>query len=190
MRIVTGRFKGRRLHAPSGSEIRPTSDRIRESIFNVILHSLKDWQGSLHGASVIDVFAGTGSLGLETLSRGAEHATFIDNSPASLAITKKNAAHLGIWHNTTLLKLDATHLAPPPLAARAPCSVAFLDAPYKMELTQPALRNLKHHGWLANNALVVIETASDEILAIGSDFNVLEERTYGVAKVVFLKHCI
>ena len=189
MRIVAGRFKGRHLHAPSESEIRPTSDRVRESIFNIILHGLKGWKGSLHDAAVIDVFAGTGSLGLETLSRGAAHATFIDNSPASLAITKKNAAHLGIWRNITLLKLDATHLAPPPLAAKAPCSLAFLDAPYYMELTQPALSNLRHQGWLANNALVVVETAANENLVFGPNFSALEKRTFGVAKVVFLQYC-
>ena len=109
MRIVAGRFKGQRLHTSSGSEMRPTLDRVRESIFNVISHGLKNWEGSLHHAFVLDVFAGTGSLGLETLSRGAAHATFIDNSSASLAITKKNAARLGMWQNITLLKLDANN---------------------------------------------------------------------------------
>ena len=188
MRIVAGRFKGQRLHTSSGNKMRPTLERVRESIFNVILHGLKNWEGSLNHASVIDVFAGTGSFGLETLSRGAAHATFIDNSPASLAITKRNAEHLGIWRNITLLKLDATQLSPPPLAAKAPCSLAFLDAPYNMKLTQPALANLERQGWLANNALVVVEIAAKENLSFSSNFSALEERTYGPTKVVFLNY--
>jgi len=188
MRIVAGRFKGQRLHASSGIEIRPTPDRVREAIFNVILHGLKNWKGSLNHAFVIDVFAGTGSLGLETLSRGAAHATFIDNSSASLAITKKNAEQLDVWQNITLLKLDATQLSPPPLSAKAPCSLAFLDAPYNMKLSEPALADLECQGWLANNALVVIEIAAKENLSFSSNFSTLEERTYGATKVVFLHY--
>ena len=189
MRIIAGHFKGRRLHGPKGSEIRPTSDNMREAIFNVLTHGLTAWRGTLAGASIVDVFAGTGSLGLEALSRNAAHATFIDNAPASLAITKKNVTTLGIWPNVTILKFNATRLAPPPLAARAPCTLAFLDAPYNKELTQPALTSLKLNGWLAHDALVVIETAVNEILTLGSDYIFLEERTYGVAKVTFLKFC-
>jgi len=188
MRIVTGRFKGRRLYTSGGTEIRPTPDRVREAIFNVILHGLKNWEGSLDHASVIDVFSGTGSLGLETLSRGAAHATFIDNSSASLAITKKNAKQLDIWQKITLLKLDATQLSPPPFAAKAPCSLAFLDAPYNMNLSEPALANLERRGWLANNALVIVEIATKENLSFSSNFSTLEERTYGMTKVVFLHY--
>lgn len=188
MRIVSGRLKGRRLEAPGGHELRPTSDRARESIFNVIAHGLADWSGELAGASVVDLFCGTGALGLEALSRGAAHATLIDFSQGSLALAKKNAAHLGVWREVTLLKLDATRLAPPPLAASAPCQVAFLDAPYAQELTTPALHGLARQGWLADGGLAVVETAVDEPLVTGPGFIQLDERGYGAAKVVFLQY--
>ena len=188
MRIVAGRFKGRRLEAPGGRDTRPTSDRARESIFNVISHGLADWQGALDGASVVDVFAGTGALGLEALSRGATHATFIDASGGALASLKKNAAQMGAWRETTLLKLDATRLPPPPLAAKAPCGVAFLDAPYGQELTAPALAGLARQGWIGDGSLAVVEIGAEEPLVTGPGFTQLDERTYGAAKVVFLQY--
>lgn len=188
MRIVAGRFKGRRLEAPGGRELRPTSDRARESIFNVITHGLADWEGTLDGASVVDLFAGTGALGLEALSRGARHATFVDSTGAALAVVKKNAAHLGVWRETTLLKLDATRLAPPPLAAQAPCAVAFLDAPYGKELTAPALAGAARQGWLADGGMAVVEVGADEPLLTGPGFRQLDERAYGAARVVFLQY--
>jgi 16S rRNA (guanine966-N2)-methyltransferase len=188
VRIVAGRFKGQRLHVPGGQELRPTSDRARESMFNVIAHGLADWDGSLQDASVVDVFAGIGALGLEALSRGAAHATFIENSATSLAMIKKNAAHLGAWRDAMLLKLDATRLPPPPLAAKAPCTVAFLDAPYNQELTTPALTGLVNKGWLAAGGLAVIEIAADEPLFTAPGFTQLDVRTYGAAKVVFLQY--
>ena len=190
MRIVSGRFKGQRLQAPGGRELRPTSDRTRGSVFNVIIHGLREWKGSLDGTSVVDVFCGTGALGLEALSRGAAHATFIDNSQASLAVAKNNAANLVVWRETTLLKLDATRLAPPPLVAQGPCAIAFLDAPYKMEMTRPTLSGLARQGWLADGALCVVEVAADEIVSVGPCFTQLDERTYGSAKVVFLQYCV
>jgi 16S rRNA (guanine966-N2)-methyltransferase len=188
MRIVAGRLKGRRLEAPGGSDTRPTSDRARESVFNVIQHGLADWEASLDGASVVDVFSGTGALGLEALSRGAAHATFIDNAGPALAMVKKNAAHLGVWREVTLLKLDATRLAPPPLAAKAPCQVAFLDAPYGRELTTPALNGLARQGWVGSGSLCVVEVGADEPLVAGPGFTQLDERAYGAAKVVFLQY--
>jgi len=188
MRIVAGRHKGRRLESPGGQGTRPTSDRARESIFNVIQHGLADWQGSLEDASVVDVFSGTGALGLEALSRGARHATFIDNAGPALAMVKKNAAHLGVWKEVTMLKLDATRLAPPPLAAKAPCAVAFLDAPYEKELTTPALNGLARQGWIGLGSLCVVEVAADEALVAGPGFEQLDERAYGAAKVVFLQY--
>ncbi len=188
MRIVGGRFKGRQLQAPGGRDLRPTSDRTRESIFNVIAHGLNDWDGSLQEASVVDVFAGTGALGLEALSRGAAHATFIDNAGASLAALKKNAANLGAWRDATLLKLDAVRLPPPPLAAKAPCDIAFLDAPYDQELTTPALNGLARQGWIGDGSLCVVEVAADEQFVTGPGFTQMDERTYGAAKVVFLQY--
>jgi 16S rRNA (guanine966-N2)-methyltransferase len=186
MRIVAGSMKGRKLQAPGGRELRPTSERARESVFNIIEHGLADWEGELAGASVVDVFCGTGALALEALSRGATHATLIDNSPASLAMAKKNAAHLGVWRETTLIKLDATRLPPPPLAAQAPCAVAFLDAPYEKEMTQPALLGLTRKGWVGPGGLCVVEVAANEPLPLAPGFKQLDVRTWGAARVEFL----
>ncbi len=188
MRIVAGRFKGRRLEAPGGRELRPTSERARESIFNIIEHGLTDWSGQLAGASVVDLFCGTGALALEALSRGAAHATLIDSAAPALAMAKKNAAHLGAWRETTLIKLDVTRLPPPPLAAKAPCGVAFLDAPYDQGLTAPALAALARRGWIADGGLAVVEIAADEALSTGPGFTQLNERSYGAARVVFLQY--
>ena len=188
MRIVGGAFKGRRLAVPAGQDVRPTSDRARESLFNVLMHGLAEWDGELAGSSVVDLFCGSGALGLEALSRGAAHVTLIDRSHAALAVTKKNAA-LGIEaaRQTTVLKLDATQLPPPPRVAQAPCGIAFLDPPYGGGLAVPALGTLKNRGWLAPGGLAVAEVAADEELAPPLGYEVLEARTYGAAKLVFLQ---
>jgi len=108
MRIVGGRNKGRAIKAPLGKDVRPTSDRVRESVFNILLHGIDGFD--IDGAAVLDVFAGTGALGLEALSRGAVHATFIDGDRKALVVAKENAARLKEWRNVTLLNLDATRL--------------------------------------------------------------------------------
>ena len=139
MKIVGGAFRGRRLAAPTGHDVRPTSERTRESLFNILAHGLADWGGELKGASVVDLFCGTGALGLEALSRGAAHVTLIDSSGSVLSAARKNSA-LGInaAKRTTILKMDATMLASPPLSAQAPCAIAFLDPPYGSDLAAPA----------------------------------------------------
>jgi 16S rRNA (guanine966-N2)-methyltransferase len=185
MRIVGGKHRGRRLQAPSGRDTRPTSDRLREAIFNILMHG--DFDLDLAETSVVDVFAGTGALGLEALSRGARHATFIDQSRTSLEIVKANAEILGEWRNVTTLKADASHLAPPPRAARAPCGLAFLDAPYEKELTLPALLGLVNKGWVAPGSIVVVELAGKEELEIPRRYVQLDERIYGAARVEFLQ---
>lgn len=188
MRIVAGDYKGRRLLAPKGADTRPTSDRVRESLFNVLAHGLAEWPGELEGASVVDLFCGTGALGLEALSRGAARVTLIDNSGPALGVAKKNTA-LGpeAFRQVLILKMDATKLAPPPLAAQAPCAVAFLDAPYGQGLTLPALLGLKNRGWLAPGGLAVAEVAADEELLPPPGFQIIDERAYGAARVVFLQ---
>ncbi|MHA1598948.1 MAG: 16S rRNA (guanine(966)-N(2))-methyltransferase RsmD [Alphaproteobacteria bacterium] len=186
MRIVGGKHRGRPLKAPDGRDLRPTSDRARESMFNILAHTT-DWDG-FEGITVLDVFSGTGALALEALSRGATFAVFIDNNPNALKFARNNAASLGHGRDVLALKLDASHLAPPPRAARAPVSLAFLDAPYQGGLTGPALLGLAHKGWLASGAMVVVEIATEENLAIPSGFEVLDERTYGAAKVMFLRY--
>ena len=184
MRIVGGKFRGRSLNAPAGRDVRPTSDRAREGIFNILAHSI-DWDG-FDDLTVLDVFSGTGALGLEAMSRGAAHAVFIDKDPVALKCLRENAAALGEARNITPLKLDVTRLAPPPRAANAPLRLAFLDAPYGSKLTDPTLLGLSHKGWLAPDAVVVVEIGKDEEITLPRDLNILNERTYGAAKVLFL----
>ena len=188
MRIVGGVFKGRRLTLPAGQDVRPTSDRTRETLFNILAHGLADWKGQLKGASVVDLFCGTGALGLEALSRGARHVSLIDRAGPVLATVRKNAA-LGIdaSKRTTILKMDATMLAPPPRAAQAPCAIAFLDPPYGADLAVLALGSLKTRGWLAAGGLAVVEVGAEEDPATPLGFTALETRTYGATKLVFLQ---
>lgn len=185
MRIVGGKHKGRSLSAPTGKDTRPTSDRVRESVFNILAHGFDDLE--LSEITVVDVFAGTGALGLEALSRGARHATFIDSSRSALEIVKKNGSILGEWRNCMTLKFDANQLAMPPRAAKAPCGLAFLDAPYEKELTIPALLGLVNRGWLEPGAIVVVEVGAKEEFEPPRHFEPLDERRYGAARVVFLQ---
>jgi 16S rRNA (guanine966-N2)-methyltransferase len=185
MRIISGIHRGRALVAPPGREIRPTSDRIRETIFNMLAHRIDDFD--LSKITVVDVFAGTGALGFEALSRGAKHATFIDYSRQALDIVKKNSAMLNEWRNTTLLKLDVIHFLPPPRAAKAPCGLAFLDAPYERELSLPALLGIVNKGWIKSGALVIVELAAKEEIKLPHHYEQLDERTYGPARILTLK---
>jgi 16S rRNA (guanine966-N2)-methyltransferase len=185
MRIVGGKHKGRNLQSPAGLDIRPTSDRAREGMFNILAHSI-DWQG-FEGMAILDVFSGTGALGLEAMSRGASFGVFIDNDPGSLQCVKTNAATLGEARNILTLKLDATRIFHPPRAARAPFSLAFLDAPYYTKLSDQALLGLCHKGWLAPGSLVAVEIGKGDELILPRGFSTLDERTYGAAQVTFLQ---
>lgn len=186
MRIIGGRHRGRRLIAPAGGATRPTSDRVREAIFNILIHRLDgSW---LAGATVLDVFAGSGALGLEALSRGAAHATFIDHDAAALAAIRRNGAALGETDRMTLLRLDATRLGRPPPTAGTPAALAFVDAPYGLGLTTPALVGLAVHGWLAVGALAVVEAGAREPFTVPSAYHLEDERAWGPARVVFLRH--
>lgn len=186
MRIVGGKYGGRSLSAPPGRDVRPTSDRAREGIFNILAHSM-DWDG-FEGQTVLDVYSGTGALGLEAMSRGAIHGVFIDNDPAVLKCLQTNAASLGEAANVTPLRLDATRLPPPPGAARAPLGLAFLDPPYGSNLSDQTLLALCYKGWLAAGAITVVETGKDDPLTAARDFETLDARTYGAAQVTFLKY--
>ena len=186
MRIVGGRHRGRRLQALKGGDLRPTADRVRESVFNILEHAIEGF--GVAGSTVVDVFAGTGALGLEALSRGAAHATFVDADPDALSWVKRNAAALGVWRQATLLKLDAARLPPPPLAAQAPCRLAFLDAPYDSGLAVPALAGLAARGWIGEGSLCVAELAARESFRPPEGFQTVDQRTYGSGRVAFLLH--
>jgi 16S rRNA (guanine966-N2)-methyltransferase len=185
MRIVGGRHRGRRLNAPRGRDLRPTADRVREAVFNILSHGIDG--GDPEDASVLDAFAGVGGLGLEALSRGAAHVTFIDENAGALDCIRESAASFGDSSRVTLLKFDATRPPPPPVTAMTPCTLAFFDAPYGSNLTPAALLALAERGWIAVGAVCVIEVAAREAFQAPAGFAVLDQRTYGAARVVFLR---
>lgn len=179
MRIVGGKHKGRPLAAPDGKIARPTADRARESLFNILAHS--DWV-ALDGARVVDCFAGSGALGLEALSRGAGAVTFVENHPASLAAIRANLDTLR--EQGRVMRADATRLPPAPAA----CDLALVDAPYGRELSAPCLASLAAQGWLAQGALAVVEVAAREDFTPPADFVLADQRVYGAARLIFLRY--
>ena len=184
MRIVSGLFKGRVLKSPAGLETRPTADKARQSLFNVLSHG--KLAIDFDGIHVLDVFAGTGALGLEALSHGAAWLACLDSSPQAINCIRGNATNLGVAKKVYPLKIDATRLSVPPRIVKAPFDLVFMDAPYNQGLTEPALRALKDKAWLKDNAVIVVEVAADEAFMLPRGIHVLDERTYGAAKVQIL----
>lgn len=183
MRVVGGRFKGRALQGPKGPGLRPTSDRLRETVFNVLDHGLG---ASVDGARVIDLFAGTGALGLEALSRGASHALFVDHGVEARALLRANIEALGVAGLSRVLRRDATRLGDAP--AGAPFALAFLDPPYGRDLAGPALLALHAGRWLAPGAVCAVEEAARAGLAVPESFALLDERRQGDTAVRFLRY--
>lgn len=185
MRIVAGRLRGRRLEAPAGQGVRPTGDRTREAVFNILAHA--PWAEDappLAGPLVLDAFCGTGALAFEALSRGVAKAVLMDVSSASLAAARRNAQALGEGERCTFLRADASD----PPAARAAASLAFLDPPYGRGLVGAALPALAARGWLAPGATVVAELAAADPSPSDDGFQVLDEREYGDTRVAFLRY--
>ena len=184
MRIVGGSHRGRALVAPPGDSVRPTSDRAREALFNILSHGGFAAAGvPFAGRPVLDAFAGTGACGLEALSRGAGAAAFIESDRAALAALRRNIAALGEDERAHVVAGDATH---PPRAPFA-CALAFLDPPYRSGLAAPALAALAAAGWLAEEALAVIEVAAREELPAFAGFAMIDRRVYGAAGLYFLR---
>src|SRR3954462_4081443 len=156
MRIVGGRLRGRALLTPTSQALRPTADRLRESLFNILTHAYGE---SVEGARVLDLFAGTGALGLEALSRGAAFVLFVDDGAEARALLRGNVDALGAGGATKVYRRDATRLGPAP--PMEPDSVAFLDPPYGKGLAERALMSAREGGWLTPDALIVIEEAAD-----------------------------
>ncbi|PCI39609.1 MAG: 16S rRNA (guanine(966)-N(2))-methyltransferase RsmD [Rhodospirillaceae bacterium] len=180
MRIGAGKHKGRPLSAPKGQDTRPTSDRAREAIFNVLEHGVPG--PGMRGARVIDVFAGTGALGLEALSRGAEHCTFVENNSTARRTLDENIQALHEGSSTAILKVKAEAIND----TAKPCDYAFLDAPYNKDLSTPALQALADGGWLKDDCVVMVEVAKTEALPLPAGFSVHKEKDYGAARAVFL----
>jgi 16S rRNA (guanine966-N2)-methyltransferase len=184
MRIVGGVHRGRRLIAPPGEAVRPTSDRAREALFNILSHGNFAAAGlPFAGRPVLDAFAGTGAVGLEALSRGASAAAFIEDGRDALAALHRNVAALGEQERAHVVAGDATR---PPRVALV-CAVAFLDPPYRSGLAAPALAALAAAGWLTADALAIVEVAAREEFAAPEAFAVIDERVYGAARLVFLR---
>jgi 16S rRNA (guanine966-N2)-methyltransferase len=180
VRIVGGRFRGRALKGPASQAIRPTSDRLRETICNILAHGYDD---PFEGARVLDLFAGTGAMGLEALSRGAAFALFVDDSAAARGLIRENVEALGVGGQSRLFRRDATRLGP--AAPNAPFSLVFCDPPYGKGLAERALAACAAGGWLTNDALVVIEEAGGAALKLPEGFALIETRDYGEAQLVF-----
>jgi 16S rRNA (guanine966-N2)-methyltransferase len=190
MRIVAGRHRGRRLAAPEGLELRPTADRAREALFNILEHGRFSVDGTspLLDARVLDAFAGTGALGLEALSRGAAHLTAMDKQVPACTAIRANAHGLGESGRVRVLQVDATDPPPAPTDGKtAPCDLVFLDPPYGSGLAAPALAALAARGWMAPGAICVAEVAATEALAAPDGFTAIDERRYGKTRIVFLR---
>ena len=181
MRIVGGKFSGRTLATPAGGDTRPTSDRVREAIFNILAHG--DYP--LEGARVIDLFAGTGAMGLEAISRGAAYALFVEDDANARGALRRNIEALALTGCTRTFRRDATRLGPIP-AGMKPYSLAFLDPPYGRGLIEPALQGLLEGGWLEPNAALVAEVRTGEMFRAPAGLEVTAERTYGDTCLRFL----
>lgn len=184
MRIVAGQHKGRAITAPKGRSTRPTSDRAREALFNVLAHA--DWAPALEGARVIDLFAGSGALGLEAISRGAAFCLFVETDHGARGAIRANIEAMGLYGVTRLHRRSATDLGEKPAGVGAPFTLAFLDPPYGKDLAAPALETLVKGHWLADDAIAVVETGIDEDFEAPAGWVALDERTSGAARITCL----
>jgi 16S rRNA (guanine966-N2)-methyltransferase len=184
MRIVSGRWKGKALVAPKGDATRPTSDRARQAVFNILEHA--PWSQGLRDARVLDLFAGTGALGLEALSRGAASCLFLDTDPAARAALMTNIEACSAQGITRVWKRDAACLDPMPPTAKGPFDLVFVDPPYAKSLDVAALSGLAK-GWLAPDGIIMLERGAGEGPLLAPDFETVDARDYGAAQVVFLK---
>jgi 16S rRNA (guanine966-N2)-methyltransferase len=181
MRIVGGRLRGRAINAPKSSAIRPTADRLRESLFNILMHGHGD---PVTGARVLDLFAGTGALGLEALSRGAAFTLFVDDGAEARALIRSNVETLGLGGTTRIFRRDAAKLGP--AHPVQPFSLLFADPPYGKGLAEQALASAREGGWLTPDAFAVVEEAANAFQS-PSAFEEIERRAYDDTEFTFLK---
>jgi 16S rRNA (guanine966-N2)-methyltransferase len=182
MRIVGGEFRGRPLAAPRSDAIRPTSDRTREAVFNVLAHRFPD---RLDGARVLDLFAGTGALGLEAVSRGAVSCFFIEESTEGRGLIRTNVEAFGLLGRTKIFRRDATRLGE--AGTIQPFGLVFADPPYGKGLAEQALQSALAGGWLLPNALCVVEEAASAAFDPGAGFTTLDQREYGETVIRFIE---
>ena len=181
MRIVAGKFRGKQLISPSDDSIRPTADRVRESMFNILASRIGR---VFEGVRVLDLFAGTGALGLEALSRGASHVTFVDMGAESRGLIRDHIEAFGAGGITKLLRRDATDLGVPGTFGKF--DLVFLDPPYGQGLGERALASIAANGWLADDATIVFEESVEAEVVVPPRFTLDDRREYGAAAVHFL----
>ncbi len=190
MRIIAGKFKAKNLITPKDRDIRPTSDRARESVFNVITHRYTEFltglnNGFLSDLVIADIFAGTGALGLEAMSRGGKKVIFVEKETKSIEVLRSNLKNFNLNTQSQIIHCDATKLP----AIKEKINLLFLDPPYNKELVAPTLESIKNNNWLADKALIIVETEKNESFTFDERFYELDdERNYGKAKVKFLIH--
>ncbi len=182
MRIVGGDLRGRPLATPRSSAIRPTTDRTREAVFNVLAHRFPE---KLAGARVLDLFAGTGALALEALSRGAAYAGFVEESTEGRGLIRTNVEAFGLTGRTKIFRRDATALGE--AGTLGPFGLVFADPPYGKGLGERALQSARNGGWLSPGALCVLEEAASAPFAPGPGFAVMDERSYGETVIRFIE---
>ncbi len=184
MRVVGGSLRGRRLQAPPDRSLRPTAERTRESLFDLLTQGRAvDGEDAVRGATVLDAFAGTGALGIEALSRGAEGATFLEKAPAACDLIRRNLTALGIAAKGRVQVGDA--LRPPP--SRRPVDLCLMDPPYAEDLGGAAITALARAGWIGPETLIALELASKEPPELPPEVAVLDDRRYGRARVLLLR---
>ncbi len=184
MRIVGGRFRGHGISAPEGRSTRPTTDRVREAVFNILEHA--DFAPPLAGARVLDAFAGSGALGLEAASRGARFVLFVDTDARARGVIRANVEALGLSGITKIWRRDATRMGR--CAPMKPFDVVFLDPPYGRGMGTAALRALAEGGWMEDGALAVVEEEAHSPLEVPDGFELADRRRYGDTAVHFLLH--
>ncbi len=183
MRITSGELRGRPIQAPPGQDTRPTSDRTRQAVFNILEHAA--WSPGVDGARVMDLFAGSGAMGLEALSHGAAWCQFFDTAQPALLSIRANVEAFRLTDRSRILRQDATRL-PRRLESELPYDLAFLDPPYGKGLGEAALEALKAGDWMATEGIIVLERAAAEPEFAAAGYQVLDQRRYGVASVLIL----
>ena len=183
MRIIGGEKRGATIRTPKGRDTRPTTDRVREALFNVLMHA--DFAPPLADARVLDLFAGSGALGLEALSRGAAFALFVDTDAKARAAVRDNLVRLGLQGRAKIWRRDATKMGR--CAPMPPFDIAFLDPPYGKGMAERALAALHEGGWLKPGALAVVEESIRSDLAPPASFPPLDVRVHGDTALHFLR---
>ena len=184
MKVICGEFIGRKLFSPKGITLRPTSEKIRAAIFDIILHSIGE--PKIAGAKVLDLFCGTGAMGIEALSRGAAHATFVDINSKALKLVTKSLKSFGIIQRSSIFRMDCRLLPYPNPSGLNGMGLVFIDAPYGEKLTFPTLARLSESGWLASDCKVVVEVSQKENFSLPKDYSILDNRAYGKTRILFL----